>query len=333
MRSSTSTWISSMKLFLVLFVIVSFAMAIKFSTPFIVDFVFNQLPVIWSIILSWTKPPYLYIIINGIIITIAATSRFHQTTSLPSVPPQRLVSVKTPPPLDFPSFPVQPEIRAVDVPPLLEYESEKRIVEVKAVLVNGTKVDIDQTEEEIEADTELAGEDKFVTWSSTWTPPHRIISPDVQSELLLPVREKHLAPSTFRHRKTNRANSKGAKVPKVTRQKRQETLEDTWKIIMEARQVPPTKSDTWQRSGHQLTTSRPDHVPKSKTSKNRVNYESPFEAPLRLSSSTKISKESSLSKDELNQRVEAFIKQFNEEMRLQRQESLNQSMEMINHEV
>lgn len=125
----------------------------------------------------------------------------------------------------------------------------------------------------------------------------------------------------------------GAKVPKVTRQKRQETLEDTWKIIMEARQVPPTKSDTWQRSGHQLTTSRPDHVPKSKTSKNRVNYESPFEAPLRLSSSTKISKESSLSKDELNQRVEAFIKQFNEEMRLQRQESLNQSMEMINHEV
>ncbi|CAI9783854.1 unnamed protein product [Fraxinus pennsylvanica] len=310
-------------------------MAIKFSSLFIVHFVFNQLPVIWSIILPWTKPPYLYIIMNCIIITIAAASRFHKTTSSPSIPPKRLVSIRTPPPLDFASFPVQPEISAVDEPPLLEYESENRILEVKAVLVNGTKVDIDQTEEEIEieTDTEFAVEDKFVTSSYTCTPRHRINSPDVQSEFLPPVGEKPLVPSTYRQR----TNSKGVKVRRATKPEKLETLENSWKIITEASQAPPTKprnkSDRWQHNGHHLTTSRPNRVPKSKTFKNHVNYESPFEAPLRLSSSAKISRESSSSQDELNHRVEAFIKKFNEEMRLQRQESLDQYMEMINRGV
>ncbi|CAI9756507.1 unnamed protein product [Fraxinus pennsylvanica] len=258
-------------------------MGIKFSAP-----LFNQVPVIWSVFLSWMRPPYLYLIVNGIIITIAASSRFHQAASSPSIPSERLYSIKIPPSSDFASFPGQPEISAADESSLLEYESENSAVEVKAVLVNGAKVDIDPTGEEIDADAEIGCEDKFVISSSMYIPPHAIISPDVQSEFLLPVREKPLVPSPFRHR-----NSKDTRLRRVARSKRHETLESTWNMITKGHQIPLSKkSDTPQHHEHHVTTSRPDHVPKSKTFKNRMNHESLLESSLSLSLRTERFQES-----------------------------------------
>lgn len=101
--------------------------------------------------------------------------------------------------------------------------------------------------------------------------------------------------------------------------KRHDTLENTWKMITEGRAMPLSrhmkKCDTWENRG-------PHDVKKSETFKERVN-QAASTAPMKLR------KEPSLSQDELNRRVEAFIRKFNEEMRLQRQESLNQLMEMI----
>ncbi|GFQ06351.1 hypothetical protein PHJA_002779100 [Phtheirospermum japonicum] len=202
------------------------------------------------------------------------------------------------------------------------------VVELRPVTVNGSPVDIEPEEETvIEAE-----EDRDVFVDSTFeynniTPPaaEEMISPEIQLESLFPVREKPLVTSRFGHRKPNRTNPEGARALRVARAKKHDTLESTWKMITEGRHVPLTrhlkKSDTFE---HAHVAPAVDHVPKSETFKERGNYTA---APPR------IGKEPSLGQDELNRRVEAFIKKFNEEMRMQRQESLNQYMEMINRGV
>lgn len=118
----------------------------------------------------------------------------------------------------------------------------------------------------------------------------------------------------------------------MARPKKQETLESTWKMITEGRHVPLTrhmkKSDTWDPHA----TPAMDHlttVPKSATFKDRIDRESSPLPPQAAAAVARIRKEPSLGQDELNRKVEAFIHKFNEDMRMQRQESLNQYMEMI----
>lgn len=126
----------------------------------------------------------------------------------------------------------------------------------------------------------------------------------------------------------------GGKALGVSKPKRHDTLETTWKTITDGRPMPLTrhlrKSDTWETHGrHQIPQpqllvqqNQKMMMAKSETFQDRNNKSS--------TGSGKLRKEPSLSQDELNRRVEAFINKFNEDMRLQRQESLNQYMEMIN---
>ena len=65
------------------------AMALKVSVPVVSDFVVSEVPSIWSIVLTWLRPPYLHIVINCIII---ASSKLHMRTEEDSAPEMILLT-------------------------------------------------------------------------------------------------------------------------------------------------------------------------------------------------------------------------------------------------
>lgn len=117
----------------------------------------------------------------------------------------------------------------------------------------------------------------------------------------------------------------GGKTLRVAKPTRSETLESTWKTITDGRPMPLTRhlrNLTPRRSSHDHEDMKYNKMNKYRTfnDRNRINS----------SGSGNLRKDPSLSQDDLNKRVESFINKFNEDMRLQRRESLNQYMEMIN---
>ncbi|XP_075664472.1 uncharacterized protein LOC142634080 [Castanea sativa] len=304
----------SMKAILISTGVVFMGLGLKASVPMVMEFSTSHVPVTWASLLSWLKPPYVYVIINGIIITIAVSSRFHRrhhhsssSAAASSADPHH----------------AYPTPSSADIPP-----------EDFAVLEDSTVV---PEVKNIAAVVVVNEEEEYVAPSATWTPEKEVA---ISSEYLSPA-EKPLVSERFGHRKPARASPEGARALRVAKPKRHETLENTWKAITEGRAMPLSrhmkKSDTWENHGRDIhVDSLGGLVKKSETFKDRTNLAAP--EALALSTGPGLGpvkpvllrKEPSLSQDELNRRVEAFINKFNEEMRLQRQESLNQYMEMIN---
>ncbi|KAJ8545582.1 hypothetical protein K7X08_018165 [Anisodus acutangulus] len=353
MALSTNSLILSLKVVLISIGAVSLAMVAKASIPLF----FYELPTIWSAVIAWLKPPYLYIVINGIIVIIAATSRSsNQKESSSSEQFQPLITARTPPQSDLIAITqsdlhsVQSKVKVFEAAPVPV--DEPQVFELKPVVVNGNAVAVNYKDEDVNHEPDES--DAIVISKSVVAP-----SPETETKnelLLLLATEKPLVSSRFGNQKPAvETNLEGVKSLKVARSKKPETLENTWKMITEGRHVPLTrhmkKSDTFLNGRHvtvdddameeieNSTTFQPPppqqhyqrHVLKSETFKDRTNYESPASSP--SPSAVKIWKDPSLSSDKLNRRVEAFIKKFNEDMRLQRQQSMQQYMEMINRGV
>ncbi|OMO76554.1 hypothetical protein CCACVL1_15583 [Corchorus capsularis] len=336
--ASTSTWILSLKVLFISTGVLAIALGLKVSVPLVLEFSVSQAPLLWSTFRSWLKPPYLYVIINGIIITIVASSRFHQNNAEKDQATEQSHGQQ---------MQRRSKISVVEQQPAFEYEMKSSLdfsaVESRALVYEeenqrGEQVESRVFEEESNVEVE-DGFDEFAISKSEWVPPTRMDSSEIPPDVLFPS-EKPPASSRFGHRKPVKANPEGGRALRVAKPKRHETLENTWKMITEGRAMPLTrhlkKSDTWENHGRDinveaLNNSESPLMKKSETFRDRTNYQPP---PAQLVSSSpasvKLRKEPSLSQDELNRRVEAFIKKFNEEMRLQRQESLNQYMEMIN---
>ena len=173
----------SVKAILISTGVVFMGLGLKASVPMVMEFSASRLPVTLASLLSWLKPPYVYVIINGIIITIAASSRFHR----------RRHSGSSAAASSADSHHLYPMPSSADIPPeeFGVLEDSTVVPEVKniaAVVMNG--------EEE---------EDEFVAPSATWTAEKEVV---VSSEYLFPA-EKPLVSERFGHRKPAKASPEG----------------------------------------------------------------------------------------------------------------------------
>ncbi|GAV59482.1 DUF761 domain-containing protein/DUF4408 domain-containing protein [Cephalotus follicularis] len=307
-------------------VLLLIALVYKISVPLVLDFSTSQAPLIWSSLLLWLKPPYLYIIINVIIITIVVSTRLYQNheedlkhhhqQQQQRQTVSRVVVDSHHQPYDYEIRDSTGEIRFGDVEVEMESTHDQVFEEKRVVVVSHENGGGGGGGGDINGFVDVS--------QSTW-------GPRKMTEILSPE-EKPLVSSRFYHHR----KPEGGRALGVLKPKRHETLENTWKTITEGRAMPLTrhlkKSDTWEnRHGHhhhQVNVDDPSIAKKSETFKDRTNHQS--SSPVKMTPSPiKLRKEPSLSQDELNRRVEAFINKFNEEMRLQRQESLNQYKEMV----
>ncbi|CAO2833479.1 unnamed protein product [Amaranthus hypochondriacus] len=297
------------------------ALILKLSLPIILDFFTGELPLFWSMVLSWLQPPYLYLLINCIIITIVASSKLHLSSGEDG---ESVTLVRR----SF-STPVKVPVEKRE-DSVFDASIEDKLVVfgyVESPIV--TKEDhhiVTPSENEVivrDVDDGANG-NEFVMSKSSWKSPEKLTPVKLEYS---PASSSEKPPFSLRfgHRRAVKASPEGKAALGVSRPKKQETLESTWRTITEGRSMPLKrhlkKSDTFSGAS-------PENSPVRVMKKfDTINCGNSSPA---MSGSGVVKKESSLSQDELNKRVEAFIKKFNEEMRLQRQESLNHYRRMIN---
>uniref|UniRef100_A0A803LPN1 DUF4408 domain-containing protein n=2 Tax=Chenopodium quinoa TaxID=63459 RepID=A0A803LPN1_CHEQI len=296
-----------------------------------------ELPSLFSTLRSWLRPPYLYFIINAIILTIVATSRLHHNhhdsvaPAATKVPSQQhhghnhhdVIAVRAD---QFAPYGVVSVAEAV-VDNVIGAGFYDDVVSMKDGEVVERVVEEEREKRVVEEEVMSKGREDIskVVERSTWTPPPS--SPLRRQEKFSPeiFSEKPPASSRFGHHrrpaKAKPALAEGGKSLRVSKPKKHDTLESTWKAITEGRHIPLTrhlkKSDTWETHDRQIdlldeSFPMPAVVKKSETFHERSDYLPPPPQP--LVTVNKLRKEPSLGQDELNRRVEAFINKFNEDM-------------------
>ncbi|XP_065049967.1 uncharacterized protein LOC135679911 [Musa acuminata AAA Group] len=262
--------------------VVTMVLALRLVGPTVVWFLAAEVPRAYASALAWLRPPYIYLVINGIIITIAASFRFqkHPAADPSTLPVMNLAEVQAP-----------------------EYEMKLAEDEPRRELSGRAKV-----------------EEEFVISTSSWSPKRRRGSlAEMPTEYSVAAEAKPLLSTRFGHPKAAEPSADGKALGLA---RRNETLESTWRTITERRARPVKKSDTWDtRSG----VCREEPAAAMRKSETLIEAAGPGAA-----SRERPRREASKGQEELNRRVEAFIRKFNQEMRLQQQESLKHHMEMIN---
>ncbi|KAM0892245.1 hypothetical protein ACQ4PT_025881 [Festuca glaucescens] len=323
------------------------AAGLRMVMPAAAGFVAEEIPRAQAAAATWLTPPYLYLVINAIIISIAASSRYQPSRATRThanaavgaeeAAPVSAPALAMPMPMDAPAqaltMPMELPPPAVAMATATAFSvPEVRVPEAVAVELPAVKMaPAPEVEEK---------EDDFLISRSAWTPQRRVVREDVQMENeaapfadLTNSREKPLSSSRF-GRKAAKPSPEGSRALRVSRPRRGDTLENTWKAITEGRAPPLArhlkKADTFDtRPGRRPSGgggSREMAPPAPATMQKAETFNDAAAGTAR-----KVRREPSLGQDELNRRVEAFINKFNMEMRLQRQESLKRYSEMVSH--
>lgn len=299
------------------------AAGVRLVGPAAAGFVAEEIPRAQAAAATWLTPPYLYLVINAIIISIAASSRYQPTRRAPAS--SAVVGL----PEEAPA-PVLISAMAMPVPaPAVAMAMAAPVPEAVAVEEPVAKTALVPAPEVVVED-----EEDFLISRSAWTPQRRVAEVEAAPFAdLTNSKEKPLSSARF-GRKAAKPSPEGSRALRVSRPRREDTLENTWKAITEGRAPPLArhlkKSDTWD--------TRPGRRPSGGSGDGQEVVPPPPGPTMRKAETfndaaagggRKVRREPSLGQDELNRRVEAFINKFNMEMRLQRQESLKQYNEMV----
>lgn len=329
--SSSGNLMISLRVALMSTGLLSLAVILKLSVlPFVTDFAVSELPIMYSSVISWLQPPYLYLVINCIIISILASSKLQ--LQKPSQEQQ---------------VPLPPADIIVPPVPVTVVEEDISVLVRSTAYVNDAVVASDRYGNYEYLDME----DKTVVVEDCAVESGEVYEIEVEKaapyrsdsiEFLIEKdqnKEKSMVSARLGRRKSLKGIPEGGGTGKaaalgVSKPKRHDTLENTWKTMTDGRTLPLArhhkKSDTWESHVHREHASPPKTMMKKRSETFNDSISSRSEKLSRSPhGSGKLRKEPSPSQDELNKRVEAFINKFNEEMRLQRQRSLDQYQQMI----
>ncbi|CAJ2667176.1 unnamed protein product [Trifolium pratense] len=307
-RMEISIWVA--KFMLMSIGIISILVLLKVAIiPYTFDLVLSTLPQLWFSIRRWLTVPFLYIIVNFIIVTIVASSSF----SDPKQATTTTILETTTDPIELQNQTIQPHEEKEVEEVSKEQEQEKRVVEVKDSELFFNKFITDPSPEE----QENCSKDYYLTDSD-----------DKVKDFGLFCNKFITDPSPEKCRNDYTLPDSGD----------DDSLEATWKAIMEGQEktMKPhlQKSDTW--------TAR---IVKAEPFRNNGGFggdddDDPVawaQRELKKSETfndrSSLKREKSISPEELNKRAEAFIKKFNNQMKLQRLESYQRFMELVNRGV